>query len=92
MFRLERRSAFGDLPWKPLFTQPAGTDEEHSERTRDVGEMAINVTEDVELWYSGASRNHGWIMSNEDTGMIRCGSWAFGGRGRWKLRITYEPE
>ncbi|MBM4071796.1 MAG: hypothetical protein FJ271_23150 [Planctomycetes bacterium] len=56
------------------------------------GETIINVTEDVELWYSGVVRNHGWMLSNEDSGLIRMGSWAFGGRGRWKLRITYEPE
>jgi len=56
------------------------------------GEMTINVTEDVELWYSGVVRNHGWILSNDDAAMIRMGPWAFGGRGRWKLRITYEPE
>ncbi len=60
------------------------------------GEKAVNVTEDVELWYGGAAANHGWAVTVEDT----YGSIQFlsplstypNGAGSWKLRITYEPE
>lgn len=82
------------VEWKVPGAKGSGSDRIAKPQVFKVttGELTINVTEDVELWHSGASRNHGWMMSNEDSGLIRMGSWAFGGRGRWKLRITYEPE
>jgi hypothetical protein len=82
------------IEWKQPGARGSGTDRTARAQVLKpvVGEMTINVTEDVELWYSGASPNHGWIMTNEDSGLIRLASWSFGGRGRWKLRITYEPE
>jgi hypothetical protein len=58
------------------------------------GEKVVNVTEDVELWYTSAAPNHGWMLSLEDQdGYIRAPSPIYtGGRGAWKLRVTYEPE
>jgi hypothetical protein len=59
-------------------------------------EQVLNVTEDVELWYTGAASNHGWLILPEfDDREIGCLSPLSDyppGRGRWKLSITYEPE
>lgn len=60
-------------------------------RIHENGDHVINVTQDVELWYSGA-KNAGWIMSVEDHGFIRMSSPVWTTTGNWKLRITYEPE
>jgi hypothetical protein len=63
-------------------------------RSAGNSEKIVNVTEDVELWYTGATANHGWMMTVEDPeSYIRAASplWP-PGRGAWKLRITYEPE
>ena len=57
------------------------------------GEQTVNVTEDVELWYTGAAANQGWIITVEDpTSLIRLNSPLWTGQGTYKLRITYEPE
>lgn len=57
------------------------------------GELIINVTEDVELWYTGAAHNQGWIVTVEDpAALIRLSSPLWVGQGKYKLRITYEPE
>lgn len=57
------------------------------------GEQTVNVTEDVELWYTGAAENHGWILTVEDPDvLIRFGSPLWDGKGTLKLRIIYEPE
>jgi hypothetical protein len=58
-------------------------------------ELTVNVTEDVELWYSGAAVNHGWRINQELDGAILyllspVANYPLG-RGCWKLRITYEP-
>lgn len=56
-------------------------------------ETVINVTRDLELWYTGAAPNNGWMLSVEDTDQtVRLASPVWSGRGTWKLRITYEPE
>ena len=57
------------------------------------GELTINVTEDVELWYAGVAENQGWIVNVEDpAGLVRLASPLWAGQGKYKLRITYEPE
>lgn len=57
------------------------------------GEQVINVTEDIELWYTGAAPNHGWLFTVEDPELlVRFGSPAWDALAAWKLRITYEPE
>lgn len=63
-------------------------------RSAAAGDKVVNVTEDVELWYTGATPNQGWMLTVEDQdGYIRLNSplWP-PGRSNWKLRITYEPE
>jgi hypothetical protein len=62
---------------------------------RGQADQTVNVTEDVELWYSGAAANHGWrIVQELDGGPFYLMSPVANypaGRGTWKLRITYEP-
>lgn len=55
-------------------------------------DMVLNVTEDVELWYSGAAPNNGWMFTIEDQITMTLIAPAYTTRGSWKLRITYEPE
>jgi hypothetical protein len=63
---------------------------------RGLSEQVVNVTDDVELWYSGSATNHGWrIHADPDGGypfyvLSPISNYPMG-RGTWKLRITYEP-
>jgi hypothetical protein len=62
-------------------------------RTTEGGEKTANVTEDVELWYTGTAANHGWMLTMDDPDVyVSLPSPVWTGRGNWKLRITYEPE
>ena len=60
------------------------------------GEYMVDVTEDVELWFTGAAPNRGWVLTNEPTGGIIYVPAPYGARStgskRWKLQITYEPQ
>lgn len=57
------------------------------------GEHTFNVTEDVELWYSGTVSNYGWLLTtDEQMGWFRTQSPFWNGSKLWKLRITYEPK
>ena len=61
-----------------------------NEMVRDV---TVNVTEDVDLWHSGAAKNNGWLFTIEDPDTyVEMLSPLWDGRNRWKLRITYEPK
>jgi hypothetical protein len=61
--------------------------------TRQAGEKVANVSEDVELWYTGRAPNHGWVLFLEDAdAYVVLDSPVWTGRGTWKLRVTYEPE
>lgn len=53
--------------------------------------ITINVTQDVELWHSGASPNRGWLLTFDAASTILV-SPTHVGRAQWQLRITYEPE
>jgi hypothetical protein len=59
---------------------------------RNNAELIANVTEDVELWYTGAAANHGWMFTVEDDAQARFIPPCHNYRGSWKLRITYEPK
>lgn len=62
-------------------------------RMTEPGEKTINVTEDVELWYTGAAPNHGWLFTVEDKdAYVQLQSPAYDGTASWELRITYEPQ
>ena len=59
--------------------------------TKSGQDVNLNVTQDVELWYTGAAPNYGWMFTNEDQIDFRLNPPAHTTRGTWKLRITYEP-
>ncbi len=56
------------------------------------GDVTVNVTADVDLWYSGAAPNTGWMFTVEDDILLRLSAPSSTTRGCWKLRITYEPQ
>ncbi len=85
------------VEWAKPGGQGSGTDRAAKAsavvRTTEAGEKTVNVTEDVELWYTGAAANHGWMLTMEDPEVyVSLNSPVWSGRGTWKLRITYEPE
>lgn len=61
-----------------------------------VGDVAADVTEDIDLWYSGGAPNRGWIMTLEnDAGVVYLPS-PYSPHAppikQWLLQITYEPK
>ena len=55
-------------------------------------DIRIDVTRDVQLWYNGAAKNHGWLITSEDENQwLYIYSPAYQGYARWLLRVTYEP-
>jgi hypothetical protein len=54
------------------------------------GVQTADVTEDIELWYTGAVPNRGFVISL-DEGVVYMTSFYPNG-GNWKLQITYEPQ
>ena len=53
-------------------------------------QVTVNVTQDVELWHSGAAPNRGWLLTFDSPSILISPTHA--GRQAWQLRITYEPE
>jgi hypothetical protein len=85
------------VEWAKPGARGAGTDRAVKAtavvRTSEMGEKIVNVTEDVELWYTGVAANHGWMITMDDPDVyIVLNSPLWTGRGTWKLRVTYEPE
>ncbi len=59
---------------------------------KGAGKHTFNVTEDVELWHTGAAGNYGWIITTDDPlGYLRISSPVWQGHKQWKLRVTFEP-
>jgi hypothetical protein len=54
------------------------------------GVHTADVTEDIELWYTGAVPNRGFVISLDD-GVVYMTSFYPNGTN-WKLQITYEPQ
>lgn len=62
-------------------------------RVDTVGDRVINVTEDVEIWYTRSAANAGWILTIEDpASVVQFAATPMAQAERWRLRITYEPE
>ena len=61
-----------------------------------VGEQTVDLTEDIELWYTGGSPNRGWIFTVEPDGNLAYLPSPYGpqvnGGKQWKLQITFEPQ
>jgi hypothetical protein len=83
------------IPWAVEGARGSATDRAEDPtaiaETRSAKDVNLNVTQDVELWYSGAAPNYGWMFTNEDDIDFRLNPPASTTRGTWKLRITYEP-
>jgi hypothetical protein len=63
-------------------------------RMEKTGDHTVDVTEDVELWYTGGAANRGWILAIENGGIVYMGSpYAphHETAKHWKLTITFEP-
>jgi hypothetical protein len=58
-----------------------------------IGTFTVDVTEDIELWYTGGAANRGWILSAEggySAYLPSPYSPTTAGAREWKLQITYE--
>jgi hypothetical protein len=60
-----------------------------------IAETTADVTEDIELWYTGAAANRGWILTLEPDGTAIYAASPYSphtlGGKQWKLQITFEP-
>jgi hypothetical protein len=91
-------------PKKVEWNQPGGRGNSTDRANKDsavfkflkVGEQTADVTEDVELWYTGGANNRGWIMTLEPEGHVAyIGSphpFHAAGAKTWKLQVTFEPQ
>ncbi len=53
--------------------------------------LTVNVTQDVEMWYSGAAPNRGWLITFDGFALLHSPTHG-GHRHKWQLTVTYEPE
>jgi hypothetical protein len=91
-------------PKKIEWTQPGGRGAATDRAARDsavfkfakIGEQTVDLTEDVELWYTGAAANRGWIFTMETDGehVYMPSPYAPHANGpkQWKWQITYEQQ
>lgn len=64
-----------------------------SVRLKAAGEVTLNVTSDVEMWYTKAAPNYGWMFAVEEPGaLVGFYGHIYHGYSPWVLRVTYEPE
>ena len=91
-------------PEKQEWAQPGGRGAGVDRAAKDsavlefkaVGESTVDITEDVELWYTGGAANRGWMLplENEQQNIYLASPYGpnqDSGK-KWKLQITYEPE
>jgi hypothetical protein len=91
-------------PFKVEWTQAGGRGAATDRAAKDSavfkwtqkGPQTVDLTEDVELWYTGAAANRGWIFTMETAGehVYVPSPYAphAGGGKQWKLQLTYEPK
>jgi len=64
-----------------------------SYRVKKAGKIILNVTSDVEMWYTKTAQNFGWLFAIEELGStVMFTSPTYHGSEPWRLRVTYEPE
>lgn len=85
------------MPWSSPGADAPGVDRALTPtanfRVPGAGEQVIDVTQDVELWYSGIVANNGWVMAlDEGNQYLRLASPLYNAGPVFILRITYEPE
>lgn len=93
------RQAFPEkLPWAEPGARGDGKDRVAKPsavfKVEKIAEYTIDVTEDIDLWYTGGAVNRGWIVTADVGGihLLPPYSPSFGGSNQWRLRITHEPE
>jgi hypothetical protein len=91
-------------PQKVEWTQPGGRGAATDRHNKDsavfhiekIGNHTVDVTEDVELWYTKAVANRGWILAIENQSGPFYSPSPYSPRynsGKlWKLQITFEPQ
>ncbi len=92
-------------PQKLEWAQPGGrgaaTDRVNKDsaifKITKAGEYTVDVTEDIELWYTGGAVNRGWILTLERDGEVIYLPSPYtvgylGGGKSWKMLITFEPQ
>lgn len=63
-----------------------------SYRVKAQGDVTLNVTSDVEMWYTKAAPNNGWLFTVEEpSSTVIFYSHIYHGYSPWVLRVTYEP-
>lgn len=84
------------VPWGAPGARAANTD--RAAKTTAIfemlnsGESTADVTEDVDLWYTGAARNRGWVLTLDDTGSLVYLTAPYPpAPSSWRLTITFEP-
>lgn len=88
------------LEWAQPGGRGAGSDRSNKStamvKIPKVGEYTLDVTEDIELWYTKAAANRGWIMNidNEGCHLYFHSPYAphYGHGKLWKLQVTFEPQ
>lgn len=85
------------VPWSSPGADAPGVDRAITPtatiRISGVQEYVIDVTQDVELWYTGVAPNYGWVMAlDEGNRLVRLASPLYSTPSVFTLRITYEPE
>ncbi len=93
-----RRTVPMKLEWSQPGARGAGTDRANKDSgvfaMAAVGNHTIDLTEDVELWHTGAVANRGWILSPEPNsgGAYLASPFApnHDSPKQWKLQITFE--
>jgi hypothetical protein len=64
-------------------------------RLEKIGNYTADVTEDIELWYTGGAANRGWLLYLEPAGSAAYFAPPYspldGAGKQWKLQITFEP-
>jgi hypothetical protein len=95
-----RRTYPDKVEWIQAGARGASTDRTNKDsavfRPEKVGDYTADVTEDVELWYTNAAPNRGWILAieNNDGPFYTPSPYDphSAGSKRWKLQITFEPQ
>jgi hypothetical protein len=95
-----RRTYPERIEWNQAGGRGAATDRSNKDsavfRVEKVGEYTVDLTEDMELWYTNAAPNRGWILIIENSSGVIYTSSPYSphdhGGKRWKLQITFEPK
>ncbi len=85
------------VPWSMPGARGGSTDRATgstaSARVKAAVPVTLNVTSDIEMWYTKAAPNNGWMITVEEpSAMVAFYSHLYSAYAPWTLRVTYEPE